>query len=258
MQNIASWAGKVIAMRSIKPAKYLMMAVALALTASPAWADDASGATASESAPSDYGSVRGLALSGDAGYYTYGMDDVNNHFNHGEGNAINGGMGYGVAAKLGLTRRLAAKVGIDYLFASRDASRTISDTTYNTTVNLPATMLFVGGEYVLLPLRILNVKVIGGYTLTDIYNGDEKGSNGNERDFGAITGSGSGFQAGLGAELFLASSFSLQADLAYNYAKINNATFAGSTADPGSTDRNGAVDYSGLVAKLALNIYLFR
>lgn len=62
-------------------------------------------------------------------------------------------------------------------------------------------------------------------------------------------------QAGLGIEVFLARGFSLEGDLAYNYAKISNATFAGSAADPGSSNGNGTVDYSGVVAKLAFNIY---
>ena len=73
-----------------------------------------------------------------------------------------------------------------------------------------------------------------------------------------MTGTGSGFQVGLGAEVYLARGFSLEGDLAYNYAKISNATFAGSSADPGSSNSNGTVDYSGVVAKLAFNIYLFR
>jgi hypothetical protein len=50
----------------------------------------------------------------------------------------------------------------------------------------------------------------------------------------------------------------LEADLAYNVARISDATFAGSAADPGSYNTNGTVDYSGLVAKAAFNIYLFR
>jgi len=244
-------AGRVTTMRMSKKAILLVPALALALAAAAAQTEEADSL-------SDYGNARGLALSGDMGYYTYGMDDVNNRFNHGGNNDIHGGLGYGVAAKMGLSKRLAAKVGIDYLFAKRDSSRTIGATTYNTTVNMPATMLFIGGEYSLLPMRILNLKVIGGYTLVNIFDGKEKSSDSSDLDLGSITGSGSGFQVGLGAEVFLARGFSLEADLAYNYSKIDNATFAGSAADPGSTDKNGTVDYSGLVAKVAFNIYLFR
>jgi hypothetical protein len=118
-------------------------------------------------------------------------------------------------------------------------------------------MLFLGGEYVLVPLQILDIKLIGGYTLVNIY-GDESTTGSNSMDLGKITGDGSGFQVGLGLEVFLAEGFSLEADLAYNYAKIYGATFAGSQADPGTTQSNGTVDYSGLVAKVAFNIYLFR
>jgi hypothetical protein len=245
----------------LKQAKCLTLAAALALAAAPAWAEDSSDPNDGSSSRGDetsFGSVRGLALGGDAGYYTYGMNDVNNRFNHGGTNDIAGGMGYGVAAKLGVTDRLAAKIGIDYLFASRNSTRTIGSTTYNTNVNMPATLLFLGGEYAVLPMRFLNLKIGAGYTLVNIYNGSENTTNGNNLDLGAITGSGSGFQAGVGAELFLGRTFSLEADLAYDYAKIYNATFAGSTADPGSTNRDGTVDYSGLVAKVGLNLYLFR
>ena len=124
-----------------------------------------------------YGSVRGLSVGGDIGYYTYGMDDVNQRFNQGGSNAINGGLGYGVDAKLGLTNHFAAKVGLDYLFASKNAQRTVGGTTYNTTVNLPATMLFIGGEYALLPLGIVDLKLTGGYTLVNIYNGQQTTDN---------------------------------------------------------------------------------
>jgi hypothetical protein len=245
----------------LKLAKCAALAAVLALAAAPAWADDSSDPNGSGSSTGDettYGSVRGLVLSGDMGYYTYGMNDVNNRFNHGGTNDIDGGMGYGVAAKLGVTDRLAAKIGIDYLFASRNSTRTIGSTTYDTNVNLPATLFFLGGEYAVLPMRFLNLKISGGYTLVNIYNGSENTTSGNNLDLGAITGSGSGFQVGAGAEVFLGRNFSLEADLAYDYAKIDNATFAGSSADPGSTNKDGTVDYSGLVAKVALNLYLFR
>ena len=245
-------------MRTTRGTKQWIITLALALTASAACADggnDPHQDQAPERAP--YGSERGFAISGDAGYYTYGMDDVNQRFNQGGDNSISGGTGYGVSAKLGLTDRLAAKAGIDYLFASRNASRTVGSTTYDTSVNLPATMLFLGGEYVLFPLPLVDLKLSGGYTLVNIYNGNQT-ANGGALDLGNVTGTGSGFQVGLGAEVFLARGFSLEADVAYNYAKISNATFAGSAADPGSVNSNGTVDYSGIVAKLAFNIYLFR
>jgi hypothetical protein len=243
-------------MQWTKSAQHLGLGLlALGMTAKTAWAAD-SGVNAGQDEP--YGSERGLSIGGDAGYYTYGMDDVNNRFRDGGGNDISGGMGYGGSVKLGLTDRLAAKIGMDYLFASRASSRTVGGTTYNTQVNLPATMLFIGGEYAILPLSIVNLKLIGGYTLVSVYNGDERSSDGSNQDFGAVTGSGSGFQAGLGLEVFLNRGFSLEGDLAYDHARIDNATFAGSSADPGSTNKNGSVDYSGLVAKVALNIYLFR
>jgi hypothetical protein len=244
-------------MLSIKQARIWTMTLSLAVAASAAWADPG------DNMPMDhdddrapYGSVRGLSVGGDAGYYTYGMQDVNQRFNQGGSNDINGGMGYGVDAKLGLTNHFAAKVGLDYLFAEKNAQRTIGATTYNTTVNLPATMLLIGGEYDLLPLGPVDLKLTGGYTLVNIYNG--KQTTDNNLDLGSVTGTGSGFQVGLGLEVFLARGFSLEGDLAYNYAKIDNATFAGSPAAPGSTNSNGTVDYSGLVAKLAFNIYLFR
>jgi hypothetical protein len=234
-----------------------ILSLGLILAASPAWADGAAGADRTEDR-SPAGSVDGLALSGDAGYYTYGMDDVNSRFNQGGSSDIRGGLGYGVSAKLGLTDHFAAKVGIDYLFASRDSTRTIGATTYDTRVDMPATMLFLGGEYVVLPLGLVNLKLIGGYTLVNIFNGDQRTTNNGNLDLGAITGTGSGFQVGAGAEVFLARGFSLEGSLAYNYAKINGATFAGPPADPGSTNSQGTVDYSGLVAKVAFNIYLFR
>lgn len=239
---------------------HLAMALAFTVAASAAWADNgnipASDSSADEAV---YGGVHGLAISGDAGYYTYGMDDVNSRFNEqGGGSDINGGMGYGGSLSLGVTDRLAARVGIDYLFASRSSSEKIGSTTYNSTVNLPATMVFIGGEYVLLPMEILNLKLIGGYALVNIFNGDQTTDGSGSFDLGNITGSGSGFQVGLGLEVFLARGFSLEADLAYNYAKIYGATFAGSSADPGTVQTNGVVDYSGIVAKVAFNIYLFR
>jgi hypothetical protein len=239
-----------------KKALQWAMTLALAASASAAWADadDARPMDGGYRAP--YGSVAGLSIGGDIGYYTYGMQDVNHRFNQGGSNDINGGLGYGADVKLGLTNHFAAKVGLDYLFASKNAQRTVGATTYNTTVNLPATMLMIGGEYSLLPLGPVDLKLTGGYTLVNIYNG--KQTTDNNLDLGSVTGTGSGFQVGLGMEVFLARGFSLEGDLAYNYAKIDNATFAGSPAAPGSTNSNGTVDYSGMVAKLAFNIYLFR
>jgi hypothetical protein len=244
-------------MISMKQARQWAVTLTLAAAASAAWAD-ADGARSMDHREDrdPYGSVAGLSIGGDVGYYTYGMQDVNQRFNQGGSNDINGGLGYGVDAKLGLTNRFAAKVGLDYLVASKNAQRTVGSTTYNTTVNLPATMLLIGGEYSLLPLGPVDLKLTGGYTLVNIYNGQQ--TTDNNLDLGAVTGTGSGFQAGLGLEVFLARGFSLEGDLAYNYAKIDNATFAGSAAAPGSTNSNGTVDYSGLVAKVAFNIYLFQ
>ena len=140
-------------MISLKQARRWAMTLALAAASSTAWADaDDAGAMDHPEDRAPYGSVRGLSIGGDAGYYTYGMQDVNQRFNQGGSNDINGGMGYGVDAKLGLTNHFAAKVGLDYLFAEKNAQRTIGATTYNTTVNLPATMLLIGVEYSLLPL----------------------------------------------------------------------------------------------------------
>jgi hypothetical protein len=234
-------------------------AFGLALTASAAWADnDPAPGEDLGASRAPYGSVRGWALSGDVGYYTYGMDEVNNRFNQWGDNAIHGGLGYGVSAKLGLTDRFAAKLGIDYLFASRNATRTIGSVTYDTTVNLPATMVVIGGEYVLFPLPTVNLKLSAGYTLVNIYNGNQKSNGSSYQDLGNVTGTGSGFQVGLGAEVFLNRGFSLEGNLAYNYANIGNADFTAPLVDPGTTNFNASVDYSGLVAKLALNIYLFR
>jgi hypothetical protein len=239
----------------------VLSALALMLAARSAQADDAAPASPQSAGDREdhNDSHLGLGtfgLSGDAGYYTYGMDDVNNRLKSGGNNSINGGAGYGVSAKLGLTDDLAAKVGVDYLFASAPSSRTINGVRYNTQVNLPATLFLVGGEFVVLPLRVANLKVFGGYTIVTIYNGDEKGTDGNQLDMGAITGSGSGFQVGSGLEIFLARGFSVEGDVAYNYARINGATFAGSPNDPNSTSSNGTVDYSGLVGKLAFTVYL--
>lgn len=233
----------------------IILAVVLSLACAGLKAEDMSANSGGDSEA--LGSVRGIVISGNAAYYTYGMDDVNNRFKLGGTNDIDGGAGYGLAVKLGLTQHLAAKVGMDYLFAGRDSSRVVGSTTYNTRVNLPATLLFIGGEYAILPLAVLNLKILGGYTMVNIFNGNEKSSQG-DFDFGTVTGSGSGFQAGLGAEVFLSPGFSLQADLAYNYALISNATFAGGPADPSSVNRGGTVDYSGMMAKVAFNIYLFR
>jgi hypothetical protein len=203
-----------------------------------------------------YGRAGIFGISGDLGYYTYGMNDVNNRLNNSGGGSINGGLGYGAALKFGLTNALTAKIGLDYLFAGTASSRTIGGTTYNSQVEIPATMLFIGGEYVFLPLEIVNLKLIGGYELVSIYNGDQKSNNG--MDLGSVTGSGSGAQFGAGLEVNLSRGFSLEADLCYNFATIYGATFAGPPSQANSPSSNGTVDYSGLVAKVAFNIYLFR
>lgn len=223
-----------------------------------AHADEAGQPPAESSARSaDWPARAGVfGLSGEAGYYTYGMDDVNNRYLKGRDGNINGGLGYGAALKFGLTNNLAAKVGIDYLFASTDSSRTINGARVNSRVDLPATMLFLGGEYVFLPLGFVNFKAIGGYTLVNIYNGKEKGGDGYNTDLGTVAGTGSGGQFGAGVEFNLARGFSLETDLAYNFARIDGATFTGAPADPGTANSNGSVDYSGLVAKVAFTIYL--
>ncbi|MES2202698.1 MAG: hypothetical protein V4498_10635 [candidate division FCPU426 bacterium] len=210
-------------------------------------------AAEAEATSSSQGRAGIFGLSGDAGFYTYGVNGVNDQL-HGTNTTLNGGMGYGVAGKFNLTNTLAAKVGIDYLYASAPASRIVNGTRVNSQVNLPATMVFIGGEYVFLPLPALDLKLIGGYTLVNIFNGHETGTNG--YDMGAITGSGSGAQVGAGAELFLGRGFSIETDLAYNFARIDGATFAGAPADPNSTSSNGTVDYSGVTAKVAFTIYL--
>lgn len=221
-------------------------------------ADDAPPAAAPQAAaPAEQGKKGTFVLSGDAGYYTYGMNDVNNHFLNGRNGSFHGGMGYGAAVKFGFSENFAAKVGIDYLFASTDSTRTIGGNKIDTRVELPATMVFIGGEYMFLSGPHLDLKLIGGYTLVSIFNGRETGTNGSALDMGTVSGSGSGAQLGGGIELFLAKGLALEADLAYNYAAINGATFAGAPADPNSRSSTGVVDYSGLVAKLALNIFLF-
>lgn len=236
------------------------MALGLAITGSCAgalWAEDAvapeSPSPASTAPESRAGAV---GLSGDLGYYTYGMADVNSRFLNGREGSISGGLGFGAALKYRLTEYFTAKAGIDYLLASTASSRTISSVKYNSEVNLPATLVFLGGEYTFLPLGPLEVKMIAGYTLVTIFNGREAGTNGNTLDLGTVGGSGSGAQGGLGLELFLGRRFSVEGNLVYNFARIDGATFAGAPADPGSVSSSGVVDYSGLAAKLAFTIFL--
>jgi opacity protein-like surface antigen len=204
----------------------------------------------------DRGRAGTVGIFGDAAYYTYGMDDANARYRDQSNRSFSGGMGYGGGLKLYLTDNFAAKAGIDYLFASRESSRTIGGIVYNTRVDLPATLVFLGGDFDLLPGGPINLKLIGGYTLVSIYNGKEQETDGNKLDLGAISGSGSGFQVGAGLELYLAPSLSFEADLCYNKARIDGATFAGAPADPNSTSSNGAVDYSGMMAKAAVTLYL--
>jgi hypothetical protein len=205
----------------------------------------------------EHGGLGSLGLGGHLGYFTYGMSDVNARFRDGRDADFSGGLGMGGSLKLGVTQQLAAKIGIDYLLASRESHRTIGGIDYATKVELPATLIFIGGELIFLPMGPLNIKLIGGYTIVSIYNGHEAGREG-ALDLGAITGSGSGFQAGLGAEFFLLPSLSLGAELGYNYAKIDGATFAGGPADPASVNTNGSVDYSGMMAKAVLTVYLLK
>lgn len=239
-------------MRGLRVVQLALLGV-FVVTAPRLWADGDAGNGHREA-----GSLRGLALSGDLGYYTYGMDDVNNRFKAGGSNDIHGGLGYGGAVQFGLSDDLALKLGLDYLQAGRSSVRTIGATTYQTQVDMPATVLFMGVDMIFLPLPIVDLKLLAGATFINIYNGRERTTGSNSFDLGAVQGSGVGFQAGLGAEVFLAPRFSLEGDLAYNYAQLNNVTFAGSPADPGSVNQNGTVDYSGLLAKVAFNIYLSR
>lgn len=213
-------------------------------------------ATASVAQPAPTGRVGVFGLCGDLAYHTYGMNDVNNNFLDGRNGSFHGGVGYGAALKYGFTDKFAGKFGVDYLNASADSTRTIGGVKYNTRVDLPATMLFLGGEYVLLPTPAMDLKLIAGYTLTSIFNGNETGTNGNNMDMGSISGSTSGAQIGAGLELYLGRGFSFEGDLAYNYARIGRATFAASPSDPASTSADGVVDYSGLMGKVAFTVYL--
>jgi hypothetical protein len=197
-----------------------------------------------------------VGLSGDMGYYTYGMEDANTRYRTQDNSSFSGGLGYGAGVKLYLTDAFAGKLGLDYLFASKASSRTIRGVTYNTRVDLPATLLFLGGEYDLMPGGPLNLKLIGGFTFVNIYNGREEGTDGNRLDLGTVRGSGTGFQLGAGLEFFLGPMLSIETDLCYNKARIDGANFAGSPDDPNSADSNGSVDYSGMQAKVALTVYL--
>jgi hypothetical protein len=117
-------------------------------------------------------------------------------------------------------------------------------------------LLFFGGEYTFLSLGLLDLKAGAGFTVVNIYNGRERGTDGSDLDLGTVTGTGAGGQIATAVELNFSRRFSLQADLGYNFARIDGATFAGAPADPGSVNSNGSVDYSGLMAKIAFNIYL--
>jgi hypothetical protein len=229
----------------------LMVALILASSMHLAWAADAEGDQEGQRP------LQGVfGLTGDAGYYTYGMSDVNARFQDGGDNSINGGLGLGGALKFDATRRLAAKIGIDYLLAAENSTRTIGGTQYNSSVNLPATMILIGGEYVILPTHLVNLKLLAAYSLVSIFNGKAPDGKAGSTDLGSVTGSGSGAQLGAGLEWFLGRGFSLETDLAYNVAKINGATFAGSPSDGPGANSTGTVDYSGLVAKAAFTIYL--
>jgi hypothetical protein len=233
------------------------LAVAVAIVGFSAGTVAAADATEDRYDGQTYGGAGTVGLGGHLGYYTYGMSDVNARFRDGRDADFSGGMGVGGSLKLGLTQQLSAKIGLDYLYASRESHRTILGVDYETRVEMPATLIFIGGELIFMPLGPLNLKLIGGYTIVDIYNGRERGREG-ALDLGTITGTGSGFQAGLGAELFLMPSFSIGAELGYNYAKIEGATFAGGPADPGSFNTNGTVDYSGVMAKVVATVYLVK
>lgn len=205
-------------------------------------------------APNGHEGVFGL--SGGGGYYTYGVNDVNNGFLDGRNGSFHGGLGYGAALKYGISDRWTGKLGVDYLLASAASSKSVGGVSYNSQVDLPATMIFVGAEYVVLPTPAMDLKLSAGYALVSIFNGKENATNGSNLDLGAISGSASGLQLGAGAELFLSRGFSFEADLAYNFARIDRATFAGAPSDSNSVSRDGVVDYSGLVAKVAFTIFL--
>lgn len=207
-------------------------------------------------APVERGRKGIFGLSVDAAYYTYGMNDVNNRFLNGRDGSFHGGLGYGAGLKYGFSERFAGKFGADYLMASADSSRTIGGVRFNTRVDLPATMLLLGGEYVVLGTPVLDLKVSGAMSWVSIFNGKESGTNGNDQDLGSISGSGPGGQLGAGVELFLGRGFSIETGLAYNFARIDRATFAGAPSDPNASSTNGVVDYSGLMAKVAVTIYL--
>lgn len=202
------------------------------------------------------GRVGVFGVSGALGYHTYGVNNVNNRFLNERNGSFNGGVGYGAALKLGVSERFTAKLGVDFLAAAADSTRTIGGIQYNSRVDLPATMIYAGGDYALARTSTLDLKLSAGYLLVSIYNGQERGVDGNSLDMGAISGSSSGLQIGTGLELFLSRGFSLETTLAYNFAKIERATFAAAPADTSSASSNGIVDYSGLVGKIAFTFYL--
>jgi opacity protein-like surface antigen len=236
-------------------AAMLPLVLLLGLGAINGHAEESSSLTPSaESTPRSRAGTIGLL--GSAAYYTYGMEDANARYQGQTNDSFKGGIGYGGGLKVYLSNNLAAKAAVDYLFTSRAASRTIGGIVYNTQVDLPATLVFLGGEFDLIPGGPLNLKLIGGYTLINIYNGKEQSTDSNKLDLGAVTGSGSGFQVGAGIEGFVAPALSLGLNLCYNKARIDGATFAGAPADPNSTTSNGAVDYSGVMAKAVITLYL--
>lgn len=187
---------------------------------------------------------------------SFGTNDADNSFLNGRNGGLQGGAGYGVALKYGLSRDFSAKLGVDYLMAHADSSMVINGTLTSSRVDLPAAMIMLGGEYVLYPTPAMDLKLMAGYILVSIVNGNEKGAADSGVDMGAISGSTQGVQLGAGLELSLGRSFSIEADLAYNFARVGRAAFSGPPSDPGSAQVNGIVDYSGLMAKLAATIYL--
>lgn len=203
------------------------------------------------------GRVGFFGISGGLGYHTYGVNNVNNSFLDQRNGSFNGGVGYGAALKYGVSERFTAKLGVDFLEATADSTHVINGVQHNSRVELPATMVFVGGDFALAQMPTLDLKLSAGYLLVSIYNGQERGADGSRQDMGAISGSTSGFQIGTGLELFLTRGFSLETSLAYNFAKIERATFAAAPADINSGSTNGIVDYSGLVGKVAFTFYLF-
>jgi hypothetical protein len=225
---------------------------------SPADAGGAEGKTAT-AAPS--GEVSGgraglIGINLSMAYLTYGMNDVNNGFLNGRSGGFRGDMGYGVELKYGLSRAFTAKMGVDFLLARADSSLVANGVLYSSRLDLPATMLSLGGDYVIFPTPAMDVKLGAAFILVSIFNGNEKSASDSTVDLGTISGSTQGLQLGAGLEMSLGRGFSIEGDLNYNFARIDRATFSGPPSDPGSAQVNGVVDYSGLMAKLALTVYL--